>query len=228
MENLLNQLYNYTILCVEDEDGIRKRLVNTLKYYFGDVLEAANGEDGYDLYLEYKPDIVLSDIEMPGKNGVDMVRAIRENDLSTIVIMVTAYSNEEYLLDLINLNINHYILKPITSDNLLSGIVKSLGSKLTSNLYFSEDCYFDVQSFELIYKDEIVNLRKRDKEFLNLLYQSKNQVVSYEQIEEYIWKDRTMSMSALKTFIKELRQKLPEEYIENIPQTGYRLLKTDK
>lgn len=228
MENLLNQLHNYTILCVEDEDGIRKRLVNTLKYYFGDVLEAANGEDGYDLYLEYKPDIVLSDIEMPGKNGVDMVRAIRENDLSTIVIMVTAYSNEEYLLDLINLNINHYILKPITSDNLLSGIVKSLGSKLTSNLYFSEDCYFDVQSFELIYKDEIVNLRKRDKEFLNLLYQSKNQVVSYEQIEEYIWKDRTMSMSALKTFIKELRQKLPEEYIENIPQTGYRLLKTDK
>lgn len=228
MENLLNQLHNYTILCVEDEDGIRKRLVNTLKYYFGDVLEAANGEDGYDLYLEYKPDIVLSDIEMPGKNGVDMVRSIRENDLSTIVIMVTAYSNEEYLLDLINLNINHYILKPITSDNLLSGIVKSLGSKLTSNLYFSEDCYFDVQSFELIYKDEIVNLRKRDKEFLNLLYQSKNQVVSYEQIEEYIWKDRTMSMSALKTFIKELRQKLPEEYIENIPQTGYRLLKTDK
>ena len=54
-ENLIAQFKNYTILCVEDEDGIRKRLVNTLKYYFKDVLEANNGEDGYDLYLEYEP-----------------------------------------------------------------------------------------------------------------------------------------------------------------------------
>ena len=106
-EKLLEQFKNYTVLCVEDEDGIRKRLVNTLNYYFEDVLEASNGEDGYDLYLEYKPNIILSDIEMPNKNGIEMISKIREDDLDVIVIMVTAYSNEEYLLDLINLNINH-------------------------------------------------------------------------------------------------------------------------
>lgn len=222
-EKLLEQFKHYTVLCVEDEDGIRKRLVNTLKYYFDDVLEANNGEDGYDLYTEYKPDIILSDIEMPSKNGVEMVKKIRDEDLNTIIIMVTAYSNEEYLLDLINLNINHYILKPVHSENLLTGIIKGLGDRLTKNLVFSNDCYFDVQQYELIFKDEVVVLRKRDKEFLNLLYKSKNQVVTYDQIEEYIWKDRAMSMSALKTFIKELRQKLPLDLIQNIPQTGYRL-----
>ncbi len=221
--NLLEQFKNYTILCVEDEDGIRKRLVNTLKYYFEDVLEASNGEDGYDLYCEYKPDIILSDIEMPSKNGIDMVSKIRENDLNTVIIMVTAYSNEEYLLDLINLHINHYILKPVYADNLLDGIIKGLGDRLTKNLIFTKDCYFDVKSYELYFKDKIVTLRKREKEFLNLLYENRSQVLTYSQIEEYIWKDKSMSMSALKTFIKELRQKLPLELIQNIPQTGYKL-----
>jgi len=222
-EKLLEQFKNYTILCVEDEDGIRKRLVNTLKYYFDDVLEASNGEDGYDIYYEYKPNIILSDIEMPSKNGVEMVRKIRENDLETIIIMVTAYSNEEYLLDLINLNINHYILKPVNSDNLLNGIIKGLGDRLTKKFVFSEDCYFDIKRYELFFKEEIVALRKREKDFLLLLYKNKNQVLSYEQIEEYIWKDKTMSMAALKTFIKELRKRLPLELIQNVSQTGYKL-----
>ncbi len=222
-DNLLDQFQNYTVLCVEDEDGIRKRLVNTLKYYFKDVLEANNGDDGYDLYMEYKPDIILSDIEMPSKNGIDMVKKIREKDLNTIIIMVTAYSNEEYLLDLINMHIDHYILKPVNSQNLLDGIIKGLGDRLVQNFIFNDDCYFDVQKYELIYKEQQICLRKREKEFLLLLYKNKNQVLSYEQIEDYIWKDKSMSMSALKTFIKELRQKLPIEFIQNIPQTGYKL-----
>ena len=194
-ENLIAQFKNYTILCVEDEDGIRKRLVNTLKYYFKDVLEARNGEDGYDLYLEYKPDIILSDIEMPELNGVDMVSQIRKNDSDTIIIMVTAYSNEEYLLDLINLKVNHYILKPVNSGNLLNGIIKGLDDRLTHNLKITSNCYFDIQKYELVYNEKEITLRKREKDFLILLYNNANQVVTYEQIEEYIWKDKSMSMS---------------------------------
>ena len=225
-DHLVEQFKNYTILCVEDEDGIRKRVVNTLKYYFKDVLEASNGEEGYDLYLEYKPNIILSDIEMPHKNGIEMIELIRKEDLDTTVVMITAYSNEEYLLELINLNINHYILKPVNADNLLNGIIKALGNKLTSNLQLTSHYYFDVQKYELFYKNNEIALRKREKEFLILLYNNINNVVTYEQIEEYIWKDKSMSMSALKTFIKEIRQKLPEDFIQNITQTGYKLERT--
>ena len=67
MSDITEQLKNYTILCVEDEDGIRKRLVNTLKYYFDEVYEASNAEDAYTLYYEHKPTIIISDIEMPKK-----------------------------------------------------------------------------------------------------------------------------------------------------------------
>ncbi|MFA9373833.1 MAG: response regulator transcription factor [Poseidonibacter sp.] len=222
-ETKLEQLKKYTILCVEDEDGIRKRLVNTLKYYFDDVLESSNGDDGYDLYQEYKPDIIISDIEMPKKNGIDMIENIRINDLKTIVIMLTAYSSEEYLLKLINLNINHYILKPVNSENLLNGIIKAFGDKLDKNIVFDEDLYFNIKEHELYFKGKVVTLRKRDKDFLLLLHKNKTNVLTYSQIEDYLWRDKSMSMSALKTFIKELRQRLPIEMISNVPQVGYRL-----
>jgi len=224
MEEVINQFKNYTVLCVEDEDGIRKRLVNTLKYYFKDVYEASNGEEGYYLYYDKRPDIIISDIEMPEKNGMEMVEEIRKNDLSTIIIMLTAYSNEEYLLNLINLNINHYILKPVISDNLLGGIVKAFGLKLEKTVSFSDDLSFNIAQRELFYKEEIVFLRKRDKEFLLLLYENKNRVLTYNMIEEYIWKDKSMSMTALKTFIKEFRQRVPVDLIVNVPQEGYKLI----
>ncbi|MFY9074425.1 DNA-binding response regulator [Malaciobacter mytili] len=222
-KELLEQLKNFTILCVEDEEGIRKRLVNTLKYYFKEVYAASCVDEGYELYLEYKPSIILSDIEMPNKNGIALIEKIRKKDLSSIVIMVTAYSNEEYLLDLINLNINQYILKPVNSETLLNGILKALVKKLTLKIHFTEELYFDMSCRELFYNDEIVNLRKRDKDFIVLLYENKNQVLTYTLIEEHLWKDKIMSMSALKTFIKEFRQRIPFDIITNIPQEGYKL-----
>ena len=222
-ESLLEQLKNYTILCVEDEDVIRKGVVNTLKYYFKDVLEASNAQDGYDLYLEYKPDIILSDIEMPKKNGIKMIEEIRQNDLSTLVVMITAYSSEEYLMDLINLRVSHYILKPISSESLLGGIIKAFGDKLDKKLNFTHDLYIDMKSYALFYQNEQVPLRKRDIEFLLLLYKNRNHVLTYDLIEENLWKDKSMSISALKTFIKEFRQRMPLDIIENILQVGYKL-----
>ena len=223
MSDITEQLKNYTILCVEDEDGIRKRLVNTLKYYFDEVYEASNSEDAYTLYYEHKPTIIISDIEMPKKNGIQLITDIRKNDLTTIVIMLTAYSSEEYLLSLINLNINHYILKPVTSETLLSGIIKAFGNKLENKIEFSDEMYFNMKERELYYQNKVITLRKRDKDFLLLLHENKNRILTYSLIEEYIWKDKSMSMSALKTFIKELRQRLPIDLIINVPQEGYRL-----
>ncbi len=59
-----------------------------------------------------------------------------------------------------------------------------------------------------------------------MLYENKNRVLTYDYIEEYLWKDKSMSMSALKTFIKEFRQRVPEDILINIPQEGYKLKST--
>ncbi len=221
----LKQLKNFKILCVEDEYGIRKRLVNTLGYYFGEVIEASNSEEGLDRFYEKKPDIILSDIEMPDENGIEMVRKIREINIDVPIVMVTAYSNEEYLLRLINLNINYYILKPVNSENLLGGILKALGKRLKRNLDFGFGLHFDTYKREMLYHDKELPLRKREKDFLVLLHEHNGGITTYDKIEERLWQGRRMSKGALKTFVKELRSKLPADIIENIPLEGYRLKK---
>ncbi len=220
--NLTNQLKNYTVLYVENEDLIRNSIANTLKYYFKEVYEAINGEDAYDLYLEYKPDLIISDIQMPKKNGIKMVEEIRVLDKDTLILITTAYSSEEYLLQLINLHINHYIIKPVNSNNLLEGIIKAFGDKLDKKLYFTPSLYFDMKIYKLFYKGIEVLLRKRDIDFLLLLHKNKNQILTYALIEENLWKDTSMSASALKTFIKEFRKRIPIDIISNIYQIGYK------
>ena len=112
----------------------------------------------------------------------------------------------------------------MVSESLLNGIIKAFGDRLENKIKFTDDIYFNMKKRELYCKDEIIILRKRDKDFLLLLHENRNRVLTYSLIEEYIWKDKLMSMSALKTFIKELRQRLPIDLIVNVPQEGYKLI----
>ena len=222
---LIEELKNISILCVEDEDGIRQTIVNTLNYYFKDVYEATSGNEGFELYEYYKPKIVITDIQMRDGNGVELVKRIRENDFETMIIMLTAHSNEEYLMDLINLNINHYILKPLNLKKLSQALEKYL-VKSSKPVMLSDDLLFDLQKRELIYKgSEIIPLRKREKDFLYLLYEKKGSILKSEEIEFELWNDKEMTTHALKSFIKELRNKLPINVIKNVPQEGYTLQK---
>lgn len=219
----LEELKDISILCVEDEEGIRKNIVNTLEYYFKDVYEACDGNEGYEMYEYYKPKIILSDIQMKDCDGIEFVKKIRKDDSKTIIIMLTAYSNEEYLLELINLNINHFILKPLNTKKL-DEVLKKILNRNEQNIYLHEELVLDLKKRELIYKnEEIILLRKREKDFLKLLYDKKGSILTYEEIEFEIWNDREMTTHALKSLVKEIRNKLPINVIKNIPQAGYTL-----
>ncbi len=222
-EDLLKELKDISILCVEDEDGIREMIVSTLKFYFKEVYEAIDGNEAYELYDYYKPKIVLTDIQMKNCNGLEFVKKIRKNDTETMIIMLTAHSKEEYLMELINLNINHFILKPLNSKKLNEALGKYL-TRALKPILLCEDLVLDLQKRELIYQEnEIIPLRKREKDFLYLLYKKKYSLLKYEEIEFELWNDKDMTTHALKSFIKELRNKIPINVIKNVPQEGYTL-----
>jgi len=220
---LIEELKNISILCVEDEFGIRQSIVNTLKYYFKDVYEASSGKEAFELYEYYKPKIIITDIQMKDGDGIELVKKIRQCDSETMLIMLTAHSTEEYLMDLINLNINHYILKPLNLTKLSIALEKYL-VKSSKPVMLSEELLFDLQKRELIYKNsEVIPLRKREKDFLYLLYEKKGSILRYEEIESELWSNKEMTTYALKSFIKDLRNKIPVNVIKNIPQEGYAL-----
>lgn len=224
-DQILDELKDVSILCVEDEDGIREFVVSTLKYYFKEVYEACNGEEALEIYEEYRPKIILSDIQMDGMDGVSLVKKIREVDQATTIIMLTAYSNEEYLMELINLNVNHFILKPLNHKKLTEALHKYVEKNIGDKIPLSNDLILDIARRELEYKGEKIALRKREKDFLKMLFDNKNKITTYTQIEAELWMDKEMTIHALKSFIKELRSKLPINVIKNVPQEGYTLNK---
>ena len=214
---------NLTILCVEDETGVRRRIVNTLSYYFGKVLEAGDGLEGFALYEEHAPDMILCDVEMPVMDGISLIKKIRENDVTTPIVMLTAYSSETYLLQLINLRIQHYILKPVNAERLLGGIEAGLKGKYSGNIKLAETIFLDVQNNTLRQGEKVCTLSQRETKFLALLGENRGRVIDYVMIEEELWNDRPMSQGALKSFVRDLRKKMEIDLFENVSQRGYRL-----
>jgi len=211
-----------TVLCVEDESGVRQRIVNTLGYYFKDVYEASNGEEGLNAYYDNQPDLILCDIQMPIMDGLEMIKKIREEDISIPIVLLTAYNSEEYLMKLINLRVQHFILKPINAQNLEEALANALKGKYREIVKIKNDIFLDIDNLVLHVKDKDITLSSREVKFLTLL--SNKTVVYYSKIEEELWNDKSMSMGALKSFIRDLRKKLPIDMIENIPQVGYKLI----
>ncbi|MDD3342846.1 MAG: DNA-binding response regulator [Sulfurospirillaceae bacterium] len=225
MENAkLALLKHISILYVEDDEGIRSRIAKTLRYYFKEVHEACSGEEGFSVYERIAPDIVLSDIQMANGSGIDLAKNIRTLDKHTPIVMLSAYGKEEYLLELINIHINYFILKPANADRLLEGLMEALNLNEGERIVLSKTLLFAPFERKLYYQGEMIALNKREKEFLLLLFRQKRQVTPYALIEDVVWDGKVMSMEALKTFVKELRKKVPIEFLENISQEGYRLI----
>jgi len=161
---------------------------------------------------------------MSNGDGIQLVNQIRQIDQVTPIIILSAYSKEEYLLKLINLKIDQYILKPAVNKELFEAISKALIIPKNYVLDISLDVQLNTANNTLTYKKEKVILKKKEKDFLVLLHENKNNITRYNIIQERIWEDKVMTQNALKTFVKELRKKLPVQIIDNVIQEGYKLV----
>lgn len=123
LKDTLNQLTHYaegmTVLYVEDEIQIRENTHLLLKKIFSDVQTAANGNQGLALYENGSFDLVITDILMPEMNGVSMIQKIKELTPSQPFIVTSACEDSSYLLDLINLGVVQFLLKPMKTDQII-------------------------------------------------------------------------------------------------------------
>ncbi len=126
--NTPNPYSDLTILIVEDEKDAREALKSMVELDFKYVYEAENGCKGLELYQKYKPDIILTDIQMPCMNGIEMLEEIRKNAEDVLAIFISAYSDVQTLLQAIDLKIDAYIVKPFLYDDILEKIDANLSS----------------------------------------------------------------------------------------------------
>lgn len=216
----------YTVLYIEDDEGVRTINSRFLKRMFDKLYEAKDGEEGYELYKKYHPDIILTDIKMPKLDGISLAKRIRKDDENTKIIISTAFSDKEYLIEAIELKLEKYIIKPLTNRNLLPALTKAveaLDKERDFTFYLDEDFYFDSNSSQFYLNNEVMDLTKKELNFLKLLILNKDRVVSYEEIEKFVWNDEYMSFNSLRTTIGFLRKKIPFNCIKNISNIGYKL-----
>ncbi len=117
-----------TFLYVEDDPVTREIMGKIIRMKMPDVhlLVAENGKVGLEMYKKHMPAIVITDVAMPVMDGIRMATEIKAVDPRAIIIVISAYSNTEYLLDSIELGVCHYILKPIDFSKFFATIDKCL------------------------------------------------------------------------------------------------------
>lgn len=219
---------NIKVLYVEDDEIARENGIEYLENYFDTIYDASNGLEALALYDKYKPDIIITDIEMPKLNGLEFVQRIREKDDTTQIIITTAYSHKEYLFRAIELKLIKYLVKPINEkefDEAIKLCIDNINHDVkTSNIItISDDTVFDTYNKTLVKDGELVKLRTKELDLLSLLIKNKTRFVTYIEMENEIWIDSVMTKDALKTVIKNLKSKLPQESISNLSGTGYKI-----
>lgn len=219
-------LKNFTVLYVEDDDNVRRNAAEYLRRLCKEVLEAKDGKEALVLWKEHHPDIIITDINMPHLNGLDMARYIRSQDKETQIIVATAYTDTEYLMEAVELQLVKYLVKPITKEKLESALeqsVKYIEDKSKFSLKLSEDCTYNAYTQTVMHNGDQVKLTKNEQLFMGLLSHYHTRIVRYEEIENAIWPIDGMSQDAIRSLVRGLRKKLPDDVIENVSGTGYRL-----
>lgn len=215
---------NIKLLIVDDDEITRENICEYLSDKFSTIYEAEDAKEAYKLYKQYKPDIIITDIQMPKVSGLDLIQRIREKDSLTQIIIISAYSHKEYLLKSIELSLVKYLIKPVSENELIKTINFCCNKLIKESIYKLKDNYdFDYVNKSL-YKDGVlIKLRKKEISLLELLLKNKDRYITYEEIESYVWSDDVMSKDAIKTLIKNIKTKLPLNAILNLSGTGYKI-----
>lgn len=220
-------LQTLTILYLEDEDLIRENITKTLSYIFHNVLSVSNVDEALKVYHQEKIDLILSDISMPKKNGLDFVKTVREENKHIPIILLSAHTDTAYLLDATKLKLVDYLIKPINFEELTVALIKA-GKESIENreyeIYFNNTLKYNFEKKVLFQNSEPIHLTAKEIQLLEFLYENKEKTVSKEEIQNHVWNDYySGTESAFKSLLNKLRSKIGKESIKNISGVGYQL-----
>jgi len=216
----------YTLLYVEDEAPIRMVTKMFLEPYFREIFEAEDGEKAFKVYEKENPDVIITDIEMPKMNGLDFCRKVRDRDKETPIIITTAYTSVEYLLEAVSLKLIKYLGKPLKEEELfesLKNCFEQLELKYPSVVQLSKTLTYDSFNQSLFNGKKILSLSLFQSQLLDILIKNQNRIVSYVELENEIWQDKVMTVDSLRALVLKTRKLVGKEVITNISKTGYKI-----
>ena len=219
------------ILIIEDEYSLADAVAEILKSENFNVCIKTNGEDGEDEALTENYDLILLDVMLPGKNGFDILKYLRQEKIKTPVIMLTAKSEMDDKLNGLEHGADDYITKPFAMRELMARIKAVL--KRTNNIEDTNsleygDIILDLKNAKLKCKDNEIQISGKELELLEQLLLNKNQILSKESLIERIWGyESDAEYNSVEVYITFIRRKLKliesKVNIKAVRGIGYKL-----
>lgn len=240
-KEILKYTKNLSILFAEDHDDLRENTTEILKNFFHRVDSVTDGKHALAKYKEYQDetssyyDIVLSDIQMPHINGVELTSRLYEINPSQLLIILSAHDDTKYLLPLINLGIEQFVKKPIDYQELLRALLNSSKKasqtaiisqpNISAKIQLSSNVVFDKANSSLLENNKILYLTKYEIIFMQLLSNNIGKIYSNEDIaKQYEDLEESLDIQNIRKLVSKLRKKLPENSLESIYGVGYRII----
>jgi len=218
------------VLLCEDEEDAREILGFYLNTIFDEVVVAKDGKEGLKLYKQYLKngqsfDLVLTDIKMPGMDGMSMLEAIHTINDKQYFIIVSAYRDEEKLHRSIDLKVLGYFLKPLNIDNVMEMLRKAKDEVLKEREKTAQISPNYVYNFEerlLYYNGRIVKLSRQETQVLDLLMRLRGRIVAMDRFKQEIWGTTEKADSTFRAIMKRLKDKLgDEDFVRSHKGQGY-------
>lgn len=237
-KKIYQQTNTLSVLLVEDFDSLRNELKEVLDDLFKEVTAAANGEEALQEYEKRyasgkKYDLVISDIQMPKMDGVVLSKRLRKIEENQSIIILSAYDDKEYLLELINIGIAKFITKPIDYDAFFSVLytqsqkihLHKPEQEISTVIEIGDNYYWNRSARVLKYEDKIVDLTKHELLLLEY-FVSKNEYLCTPQEIISLFFDHQVEMSEknIRNLIFKLRKKIPETCIKSVYGLGYKFV----
>lgn len=221
----LQLLKEKSVLYAEDDTITRIQMTEILEMLFAKVYVASDGEEAYNLYEDEFPDILITDIKMPKRDGLSLIRRIRQNNYNLPIILMTSFAEQDLLLSAANLSIDGYLVKPVELEKLTSTITKAIQRthKKEGLVVLSKNLYYNSATKELYQNGKVVVLGIKEQELLLLLLNNRYKTITKEEIAKALWPLDLICESAIKNIILRLRKKLEVDMIISVRGIGYRL-----
>ena len=209
------------ILFLEDEPVISEVTTEYMKMKGYEVVCAIDGQEALDLLKKEKFNLAVLDIMVPKVSGLDVLKYIKENHEEMATIMLTALGDEKTQLEAFNLFADDYVIKPF-SPLLLLKRIETILRRTMGNTPKKDGLYINEEAFQAYYNNESLNLTLSEFLLLQTLKNEPNRVFTREMLimkifnEDYISNDRIIDAHT-----KNLRKKLPKNYIKTVIGVGY-------
>lgn len=214
-----------SVLFAEDDTITRTQMGEILEMLFAKVYVAEDGEEAYQIYEEELPDIIITDIKMPKKDGLNLIKRVRQNNYTIPIVLMTSFAEQELLLDAANLSIDGYLVKPVELERLTFTVCRAIQRthKDEGLIILGKKLFYNSATKELYFNGSVVSLGMKEQELLLLLINNRHKTISKDEIGKVLWPLDPICDSAIKNIVLRLRKKLGLDIIISVRGIGYRL-----